>query len=127
TDDTPAPPTPPTEVVASSQADTPPPSKSATDAARSDTNATRTRRDRATSRKKASSKAEEEQKAPAALVLTLSPPGTVYVDGTSHGLRSSLLLENLSSGSHTVRVEREGSATERRIRLEAGKRHVETF
>lgn len=128
TADAPTVPSPsPTDVEASAQADTPPPSKSATDAARSDTNATRTRRDRATSRKKASSKAEEEQKAPAALVLTLSPPGTVYVDGTSHGLRSSLLLENLSSGSHTVRVEREGSATERRIRLEAGKRHVETF
>lgn len=64
---------------------------------------------------------------PASLVLTVSPPGQVFVNGTSHGLRSSLILNDLKRGRYTIRVERDGENTERRVRLESGQRRVEAF
>lgn len=78
-------------------------------------------------RRTAVSRSSNNTHKPASLVLTISPPGHVYVDGHSHGLRSSLMLEEISSGRHTIKVEREGQTMERRVRLESGRRHVETF
>lgn len=93
----------------------------------------RTRSKERTRTTASSSKADAEtgkdapSKARASLVLTVSPPGEVFIDDTSHGLRSSLLLDDLSAGRHTIRIERDGDATERRVELQAGKRHVESF
>lgn len=89
--------------------------------------ATRTSRTGTSSRRASSKRTSAAAAEPATLVLTLSPPGEVYIGDKAYGMRSSLMLNDIPSGRHTIRVEREEQREERRVRLKPGKRHVESF
>lgn len=82
---------------------------------------------RASAPRSASRRTKPADLEPATLVLTLSPPGEVHIGDTSYGLRSSLLLDQIRSGRHTIRVKRGDAHEERRVRLKPGERHVESF
>lgn len=96
---------------------------SSTNTAASPNDAPKTRASRASGTKRTPTARTE----PATLILTLSPPADVRIGDKDYGLRSSLMLDDISSGRHTIRVERDGKLEERRVRLSPGKRHVESF
>lgn len=58
------------------------------------------------------------------LVILLAPPGEVWINGTSHGERSSLLLRELPHGRYDIRVSREGITLRKHVNIRDGNRQV---